>query len=111
MFRWDWMGAVPARDVLPAAFGAADFPVCGLSKLGRAEMRKQARIKAIVRQRRRVLVSFRFMSLLGLFPVNGVNGIEVICSMVANNHYTTRALRATLLSRLRRSQKSGDRSQ
>jgi len=97
MFRWDWMGAVPAREVLPAAFGAADFPVCGLSKLGRAEMRQEARIKAIVMQRRRTLGSFRFMSLLRLFRVNGVNGVEVICSIVANDYYTTRALRTRFL--------------
>ena len=99
MFRWDWMGAVPAREVLPAAFGAADFPVCGLSKLGRAEMRQEARIKAIVMQRRRTLGSFRFMSLLRLFRVNGVNGVEVICSIVANDYYTTRALRTRFLLR------------
>jgi hypothetical protein len=64
MFRCDWIAADPAREGLPAAFDAADFPVGGLSNPGRAVVRQEARIKAIVTQRRRTLERFRFMSLL-----------------------------------------------
>jgi hypothetical protein len=56
-------------EVLPAAFDAADFPVGGLSNPGRAVVRQEARIKAIVTQRRRTLEKFRFMSLLCKRPL------------------------------------------
>jgi hypothetical protein len=65
MFRKDWIDADPASEVLPAAFGGADFPVCGVSKPGRAVVRQEARIKTIIMQTRRILERFRFMSLLG----------------------------------------------
>jgi hypothetical protein len=64
MFRWDWIAADPAREVLPTAFDAADFSVWGFSKPGRAAVRQEARIKPIVTQSRRTLERFRFMSLL-----------------------------------------------